>query len=183
MSPIEVVGTIFGLASVLLTVWASVWCWPTSIVNIVLFLIMFWRAKLYGDVLNYAVLLILCIYGWYEWLRGGESRAPLPIAFASRRVRIVAVAVCALGAPAMGFAFDRWTDAALPYWDSVIAVLSLVAQVLLARKLVENWILWIIVDVLGVGVYFAKQLYLTSGLYFLFLILASIGLVKWLRQA
>ena len=183
MSLFEIVGTVFGFLSVLLTVRASVWCWPTSIINIALFLVMFWQERLYADVINYAVLLVLCIYGWYEWLRGGERKTALKIAFASRRERLLALAACALFSPAMGYAFARWTDAALPWWDSIIAVVSLVAQVLLARKLVENWLLWIFVDLLAIGVYFVKGLYLTSGLYVVFLVLATIGWFQWLRQA
>jgi nicotinamide mononucleotide transporter len=182
MSAFELFGTIFGLASVVLTVREDIWCWPTGIVNIALFLVMFWRERLYGDVINYIVLLALSVYGWYEWLRGGEARGPLQVRFATRRERVWAGAACVLGAPVMGFAFDRWTDAALPYWDSVIAVVSIVAQVLLALKLVENWLLWIFVDVLAVGVYLVKGLYLTSGLYLVFLTLASMGLHSWLRR-
>src|SRR5262249_27914262 len=140
MSAFEIFGTIFGLASVVLTVVENIWCWPTGIVNIALFLVMFWRERLYGDVINYVVLLALCIYGWWEWLHGDRG-APVRVRFGTRRERLVAGAACVLGAPAMGFAFDRWTDAALPYWDSVIAVASIVAQVLLALKLVENWLL------------------------------------------
>jgi nicotinamide mononucleotide transporter len=181
MSLFEIVGTIFGLASVVLTVREHVACWPTGIVNISLFLVMFWHERLYGDVVNYAVMLVLCGYGWWEWLRGDRG-APIHVGFAGRGERLIAGAACALGAPAMGYGFARWTDAALPYWDSVIAVCSIVAQVLLARKRIENWILWILVDVLGIGVYLAKGLYLTSGLYLIFLGLAVAGLVGWLRR-
>jgi nicotinamide mononucleotide transporter len=182
MSLFEIIGTIFGLASVVLTVREDIWCWPTGIVNIVLFMVMFFDARLYGDVVNYAVMLVLSIYGWYEWLRGGPRQGPLRVRFARRRERLVAGAVCLVGSPAMGYLFARYTDAALPYWDSVIAVTSMVAQVLLALKLVENWVLWIFVDLLAIGVYLAKSLYLTSGLYLIFLGLAAAGLVGWLRR-
>ncbi len=182
MSLFEIIGTAFGLASVVLTVKENIWCWPTGIVNIVLFLVMFWHERLYGDVVNYAVMLVLCVYGWYEWLRGGPRRGPLQVSFAGPGERTIAVAVCLVGSPAMGYGFARYTDAALPYWDSIIAIVSMVAQVLLARKRIENWILWIFVDVLAIGVYLVKGLYLTSALYLVFLVLASIGLVQWLRR-
>ena len=88
----------------------------------------------------------------------------------------------AAGTAALGGAMARYTDAALPYWDAATTVLSLVAQYLLARKVLENWEFWIVVDVIAVGVYLTKELYLTSGLYAVFLILAVIGLITWMRN-
>jgi nicotinamide mononucleotide transporter len=83
--------------------------------------------------------------------------------------------------PLQGYLLARYTDAALPYWDSTITVLSLLAQWMMARMYLENWVLWIAVDVLGIGVYQAKGLYVTAGLYAVFLVMAAWGLVAWRR--
>jgi nicotinamide mononucleotide transporter len=179
MSGFEIFGSIFGFVSIVLTVRASVWCWPTGIVSIGLLLVTYARARLYGDVVNYVVMLVLSVWGWTIWGRRVDA---VPVRFASRRTRIASVMAVALGTPAMGFVFARYTDAALPYWDSLVNALALVAQVLLARKLVENWILWIISDVIAIGVYLAKGLYVVAGLYVVFLIVASLGLRQGLAK-
>ena len=88
-------------------------------------------------------------------------------------------ATAAVGIAGLGLAMDRGTDAALPYWDATTTVLSLIAQYLLARKVLENWVLWIVVDVLCIGIYGVKGLYPTAGLYAVFLVLATIGLITW----
>jgi nicotinamide mononucleotide transporter len=180
MSGFDVFGSIFGLISIVLTVRASVWCWPTGIVSVVLLLVTYARARLYGDVVNYAVLLVLSFWGWMVW---GRKAAPVRIRMASPRARVVSALAVVFGTPIMGFLFAGLTDAALPYWDSLVNCLALVAQVLMARKLVENWVLWIVSDVIAIGVYLAKGLYVVAGLYVVFLVMACLGLKEWLAKA
>jgi nicotinamide mononucleotide transporter len=181
MSHFELVGTIFGLLSVWLTTRASIWCWPTGIVNIVLFAIVFAEAKLYPEIITYAAFLVLSVHGWRRWARGGPRGGAAPIARASPRALAVSVVTVAAGGPALGALFAGLTDAALPYLDSTITAASLVAQTLLARKVVESWCFWIFVDVLAIGVYASRGLHLASGLYAVFLVLAIRGLVLWRR--
>ena len=179
-NPYEIVGTVFGLLSVWLCVQKSIWCWPTGLINVVLFLVMFYEVKLYAELITYGAFLVLGIYGWWEWSRGND-RAELPVIRTPLSVAVALIAVAIVWAPLQGYAFHRYSDAALPYWDSSITVLSLLAQWMMARKYVENWLLWIAVDVLGVGVYQARGLHLTAALYAVFLVLASYGLIAWSR--
>jgi nicotinamide mononucleotide transporter PnuC len=95
------------------------------------------------------------------------------------RSAAASLAFAAVASFVAGLALHRYTNAALPYWDATIAVLSLLAQYLLARKVLENWLIWIAVDVLAIGVYLAKQLYVTSGLYAVFLCMAVAGFFAW----
>lgn len=124
---------------------------------------------------------MLSVYGWWEWLYGGENRSERPVTRTPRRVSAVLCVIALVWAPLQGYCFHRYTDAALPYWDSAITVLSLLAQWMMARKYLENWVLWIAVDVLGIGVYWYKDLHVTAGLYLVFLMLATSGLVAWWR--
>ncbi len=178
---VENLGVVFGLICVVLTVRRNIWSWPTGIVNIVFFFIMFWQAKLYADLITLTVFFILSIYGWWVWLRGMPADEPLVVELASPRLRLAGLAVVAAGSPALGWTFHRFTDASLPYWDSLITVMSLVAQWGLAKKYVENWILWIAVDVIAIRVYSWKGLLSTSVLYAVFLALATYGLIDWVR--
>jgi nicotinamide mononucleotide transporter len=181
MSGFEIFGTVFGLISIWLTVRASVWCWPTGIVNIALYLVTYTEARLYSDVVNYLVMLALSIWGWIEWARG-PRRPARPIATASPRARGAALAAAALGSLLMGWLFATFTDASMPYWDSLVAAPSLVAQVLLALKLVENWYFWIFADVVAIGVYLVKGLWLVAALYAVYLGFCLVGVRKWRRQ-
>jgi nicotinamide mononucleotide transporter len=179
-NPYEIVGTVFGLLSVWLCVRKSIWCWPTGLINVVLFLVMFYEVKLYPELITYGAFFVLGVYGWWEWSQP-DDRAELPVIRTPFRVSVVLIVMALVWAPLQGYAFHRYSDAALPYWDSSITVLSLLAQWMMARKYVENWLLWIAVDLLGVGVYQARGLYLTAALYAVFLVLATYGLIAWSR--
>jgi nicotinamide mononucleotide transporter len=180
---IELVATFFGLACVWLTIRQSVWCWPVGLVQVGLYVWIFLHARLYSDVLLHVVYVGLGVYGWYHWVRGGargDGGAPtVPVSTLSRGAAAGWIAVAAAGTGVLGLAMHQFTDASLPYWDAAIASLSLVAQYLLARKVLETWPFWVVVDVLAIGVYGTKGLYITCGLYSVFLVLALTGWAAW----
>lgn len=181
-NPYEGAAFLFGIVAVYLTVRENVWCWPTGLVNVGLSILVFGRAKLYADMGLQVVYVLLCLYGWYEWRRGGPGHSML---FVSRTPRPALRALAALGLTGgglLGLALTRYTDASLPFWDSSTTAFSLVAQYMQTRKWLENWIVWIAVDLVYVGIYVYKSLYLMSGLYTVFLVLAVLGLLEW-RQS
>lgn len=139
MSPIEVVAVAFGLACVWLTIRQSIWCWPAGLVQVTLFVYVFWEAKLYSDVVLHLVYIALQVYGWVHWKYGRVNRKPLPVIRLHPVVAVAWAGVIASGTLAWGYGMASFTDAALPYWDAGIAVASLVAQYLMTRKYVENW--------------------------------------------
>jgi nicotinamide mononucleotide transporter len=182
MSLHEAVGVSFGIVAVWLTTRQNVWCWPTGLVNVGVFAVVFYEARLYADMGLQVVYVGLLLYGWYQWLHGGPGHGTLAVS----RTPAAALAVLALagaaGAALLGFTLYRHTDASLPFWDSSTASFSLVAQWMQARKWLETWVLWIVVDVVYVGIYVYKQLYATAGLYAVFIALAVLGLVEWRRS-
>jgi nicotinamide mononucleotide transporter len=125
---------------------------------------------------------VLQIYGWYEWLHGGKARSKLNVTRIRLRLGVVLVVIAATATAAMGYLLATRTDAALPYWDSTATVLSLIAQWMLARKIIENWLVWITVDLLSIGIYAAKALYPTMALYAAFLALAALGWIEWRKS-
>ena len=182
MSTIEVVAVIFGLVCVWLTVRENVWCWPTGLVMVVLYIVIFFRAKLYSDMGLQVIYVVMQVYGWHNWLRGGKGKTELRVSRISRRGAVFWVSIGLAGTGSLGFVMSTWTDASLPHWDAATTVLSLIAQWLMAKKILESWVFWIVVDVLCVGVYTYKALHLTAGLYAVFLGLATAGLIAWRKS-
>jgi nicotinamide mononucleotide transporter len=181
MSNFEIWAVVFGVLSVWLSVRQNVWNWPAGIVNVALYVIVFAQSRLYADMALQVVYIVLACYGWYQWLYGGAGRTTLPVARAPAKHMLIASAVGVVGAVVLGLVLARRTNAALPYMDASLAAGSLVAQYLMTKKYVENWTLWIVVDVIYVGMYLFKSLYLTAGLYAIFVALAMLGLRDWRR--
>jgi nicotinamide mononucleotide transporter len=181
MTYTEIFGALTGLICVWLTVRENVWNWPIGLVNNVFFFVLFFGAKLYADAGLQVFFFVLGLYGWWQWLHGGQNDTELSISRTQLAVAGLLGFIALAGTAAMGTMLARYTDAALPFCDSSIAVLSLIAQWMLARKLLENWLVWITVDVISVGVYLTRHLYLTAGLYAVFLVLATLGYFAWKR--
>jgi len=179
-SALEAVSFVTGAACVWLTVKESVWNFPVSLVNVATFLVVFARARLLADAGLQVVYFVLTAAGWYQWLYGGEGRTRLR----ARRVPRGEAALVALSGAALTGALlvvlPRLGGSAVA-WDALTTSLSLCAQWLLNRKYVENWYCWIAVDVVYVPLYLYKGLYLTSLLYAVFLCMATMGLIEWLR--
>ena len=180
--PLEQAAALFGVIGVWLSVKEKVWAWPAGIVNVSLYAIVFWRARLYADTGLQVVYLVLSIYGWYEWLYGGANRTALRVTRTPPREAALLAAAAVLLALAMGTALSRGTDASLPWLDSSLTAASLAAQWLLTRKRLENWLVWIAADAVYVGMFLYKGLRLTAVLYAIFLVLAVLGLREWRRS-
>jgi nicotinamide mononucleotide transporter len=182
MNPIEIVAAVFGVISVFLSVRQNIWSWPTAIVNVGLYIIVFYESKLYADTGLQVIYVVLNAYGWYHWLYGGKNRTELPVTRTSPRVGALLVGLGVLGTALIGTLLSRRTDAALPYVDAMTTSTSLVAQWMMTRKLLENWIIWVAVDVVYIAVYIYKDLYVTAVLYLIFLILSAMGYLEWRKS-
>ncbi len=182
MNWLEPLAVATGIISVYLSVKQKIWSWPTALVNVALYFVVFRDQKLYADMGLQVIYFVLSLYGWYEWLYGGENRTELKVSRANSRMALTLTAIAVIGVGVLGTLFARYTDAALPYVDSATATTSLVAQWMMTRKVLENWAVWIAVDVVYVGMFVYKHLYLTSGLYAGFLVLAVMGHFQWRRS-
>jgi nicotinamide mononucleotide transporter len=182
MTLIEAIAVFLGIVCVVLTIRQHMACWPTGLVMVVLYVWIFYQARLFSDMALQVIYIFMQVYGWIHWSRGGRRDNTLPIVRLSSRETVVWTEVAILGTVGLGYGMNRWAGAALPYWDAFAAVLSLIAQWFLARKILESWVLWIVVDVVSIGIYTAKALYLTMGLYVVFLGLAAIGLRTWRKE-
>jgi nicotinamide mononucleotide transporter len=174
----EVFGFIFGAWSVWLCVEASVWNWPVGIINAAFYVIVFFTARLYADMSLQVVYIILGFLGLYWWLWGGEKRTELPMGHVSARTAVLLTAFVAVFTFGFTIFLTSVNDSA-PCVDALTTGMSLAAQYMLTRKLIENWYVWITADVIYIGLYFARHLYLTSVLYAIFLTMCIIGVVQW----
>jgi nicotinamide mononucleotide transporter len=179
---IEIFAAILGALSVYLSVRQNIWSWPTAIINVVVYAVVFFEAKLYADMGLQVIYAVLSVYGWYEWLYGGANRTELHVTRTGPRLGAVLTVIALAGSAALGVLLRGATDAALPFMDSFLSSTSLVAQWMMTRKKLENWLVWIGVDVLYVGMFIYKHLYVTAGLYAVFLVLAVRGFVDWRRS-
>jgi nicotinamide mononucleotide transporter len=181
-SCLEFVAVAFGIVSVFLSVREHIWSWPTAIINVSLFFVLFYQSGLYSDMGLQLVYLGLSIYGWYEWLYGGTGRTRLLVSRTPRRVWTALAAIALVLWTALGAVTSRLPGASLPYVDAATTTTSLVAQWMMTRKLLENWTLWIIVDVAYVAMFLFKGLYLTAGNYAVYFVLAVAGHLAWKRS-
>jgi nicotinamide mononucleotide transporter len=183
MDPIELVAVVMTLVGIALTIKEKIWCWPVAIVGILAYLIVFIRARLYADTALQPIYVVQNIYGWWYWARGGErGQGQAPIVILTLRSRLVWLTGTAITSLIVGAALARWTNAAAPYADATLSTTSLVANWLLARKVLENWWLWIAVNVGYVILFWKKHLLLSAGLYAVLLALAVAGLIEWQRS-
>lgn len=179
METIEIIAVVFGLICVWLTVRQNIWCWPTGLVMVSLYIFIFLEAKLYSDMLLQVIYVGLQFYGWHAWLYGGPDRSQLSVSRLAGRDVATWLAVCAAGTLALGGFMSHSTDASFPFPDAFTTTASLIAQWLMGRKKLESWLVWITVDVVSIALYSAKELYLTAGLYAVFLGLATLGFFEW----
>jgi nicotinamide mononucleotide transporter len=177
----ELVGSLTGLVCVYLVARASIWNWPLGIANTLLYTVVFLRARLYGDALLQVVFAVLNVYGWWSWTHPGERGGELPVRRATPAELALAAATSLVGTAGAALVLAHGTDSPVPVWDASVLVLSLVATWGQAKKWLESWWLWILVDVISVPLYVTRHLYPTALLYALFLGLCVLGLREWSR--
>lgn len=179
---IELVAAGLGLVNVGLVALRSVWNYPFGIAMVALFAWIFFEAKLYSDALLQLFFIVVQLYGWWYWARGRAETGEVMVEVLPWRARFAWLAGCAVATAGWGALMHYQTDAVFPWWDAAIAMLSVAAQILLSRRFVENWMLWIAVDVLAVPLYAARGLHVPAALYVVFLGISVAGLIGWTRS-
>lgn len=179
---VEIVAVAFGLTSVWLSAREHIVAWPTAIVNVGIFFFLFWEARLYADSVLQLFYLSLSVYGWWAWLHGGAHRTRLKVSRASRRVWTVGAPLALAGGVGLGAVLARYTDSPVPYLDAMLTAASLFAQWMMTRKILENWIVWIVADIVYVPMFVSRDLPFTAVQYAVFLALAWMGYVGWKRS-
>jgi nicotinamide mononucleotide transporter len=179
MSQLEVVAFVVSVLGVWLTTARSLWNYPFSLLSVALYGVIFYQDQLYADMALQGIFAITLLYGVWQWVRGRSASGDLLITRVRADIAVIGIAAGILVAGTVGFLLDTLTNASLPWIDSFLFAMSLVASVWAARRNIESWWMWIGIDVLYIGVYLLKHLYLTAVLYAVFVVLAVFGLRRW----
>jgi nicotinamide mononucleotide transporter len=179
MSLLEIAAVVSSALGIWLMTRRALTSWPVTLLACGLYAEVFHQAKLYSDMLLQGVFAAFCIYGWWHWYRGVREEGAVRVEALALRGKLGGLAVGIVGSVLLGWVMARYTDAALPHMDAALTAFSLVAQWWSTRKYLENWMLWIVVDILYTGIFVYKNLYLTAGLYAFFVVLAVLGLRSW----
>ena len=179
---LEVIGVITGLLCVYLAAKNNIWNWPFAIVSVTIYIFIFFEARLFADMGLQFYFFVVNIYGWYYWSRKPVTESKTPVTRITRKEILLAVPAVLIFTFILG-SLLKYTTASYPYIDSFCTACSLVAQVFLARKVVENWLIWIFVDIIYVGVYLFKDLQLTALMYAIYVIIAIMGYMDWKKEA
>lgn len=181
-SPLEILGFLTGAICVYLNTRQNVWGWFFGIINALLYAYVFWQVNLYADMSLQAYYFVISIYGWWLWLFGGKSHDGVAVSKMPKSFYGLFALIFVAGTLLWGFLLGNFTNASFSYLDSALTIASLIAQWMMARKYLENWVIWIVADICYIGLYWYKGLELTSVLYLVFTILAILGYYQWKRS-
>ncbi|RFZ83508.1 nicotinamide riboside transporter PnuC [Mucilaginibacter terrenus] len=178
---LEIAGVITGLICVYLAAINNIWNWPIATISVTIYIFIFFEARLFADMGLQVYFFVVNLYGWYYWSMRPADEKKVPVATITKREILLSVGAVIFFTVLLG-SLLKYTTASFPYLDSFCTACSLVAQVFLARKVLENWLIWIFVDVIYVGVYIYKDLHLTAVMYAIYVAIALKGYLDWRRD-
>jgi len=179
---VEILGVILSILYLFFSIRQNILLWPLGISSALLYMVVFFQSKFYADMGLNAYYVVISIYGWILWSRGRDkSGSQLPIGRLGKKLSLILLMVTTAAFGIIGVILERYTDSPVPYWDAFTTAVSFTATWMLARKILENWILWIIVDAVSMGLYFYRGLYPTLFLFAVYTTMAVIGYLKWLN--
>jgi nicotinamide mononucleotide transporter len=183
MTWLEAVAVFFGITSVFYSIKKNILVFPTGMISTIIYVYICLKYKLYADMGINAYYFAMSIYGWYLWSRPSNGNPERPVTWLNNKGLVHAVLLFLGSYGALYFVLANFTDSDVPYWDSFTTASAFVGMWLMAKKKVENWIAWIITDIVSVPLYFYKGLMLTSFQFLFFTVLATIGLFEWIKAA
>ena len=181
-TPPEVVAVVLALAYIVLAVRRSLWCWPCAFFSVAIYAVLFARTGLVMQSVLQLFYLAMAVYGWIDWRRGRTAAGTLAIETRGWRWHLAVIALIALASALNGWLLARSGVAAAPYVDAFVTWASIATTWMVARRLLENWLYWIVIDVVAAWLYFSQSLALTSLLFAVYVVIAIRGHVSWRRE-
>ena len=179
---VEILGVIFSILYLIFSIRQNILLWPLGIASALLYMVVFYQSKFYADMGLNGYYVVISIYGWLLWRKGSaEGGSKLAVSRLGKKHALILLGFTAAAFAGIGLILDRYTDSPVPYWDAFTTAVSFTATWLLARKILENWILWIIVDAVSMGLYLYRGLYPTLFLFAIYTTMAVICYLKWSR--
>ena len=181
-SPSEITAVIFAILYLLLAIRENIWCWFCAGVSTAIYIYVYFDAKLYMESLLNVFYFGMAIYGWHVWSSGKGPGDTIAVTTWALRTHVIALCSIAVLVLLSGFLLSTYTDAAFPYIDSATTFAAIWATFLIARKVLENWWYWLVIDVVSIFIYWSRGLELTSVLFALYVVMIPFGLVSWSKS-
>jgi nicotinamide mononucleotide transporter len=179
---VEIVAVVFSIAYLFFSIRQKILLWPMGMISAALYMVVFYQSKFYADMGLNGYYLVVSIYGWIHWQRGSAGEgSTLKISRITRKPALILGLLTLLAFLGIGWMLDRYTDSPIPFWDAFTTAVSFTATWMLARKILEHWILWIVVDTVSMGLYLYRGLYPTLVLFAIYTAMAIIGYIEWKR--
>ena len=179
---LEVAAVVLAVIYLLLAIRQNIWCWAAAAVSTLLYLYIMYAARLYMASALQVFYLGMAGYGWYEWRYGGKGHTELKVSTWPWRNHLVAGLVVLLLVVVSGELLSRYSSAALPFADSFTTWAAVVATYMVARKILENWVYWFVIDAVSVYLYLSRELYFTAALFVAYLVMIVFGYRSWRRS-
>lgn len=180
---VELLGTAFSIAYLYFSIKQNILLWPLGIISAIFYLVVFYQSKFYADMALNGYYLVISIYGWIIWRRAREKMGmKMPITRLKLKLGLVLIIVTGILYFVIGKILYLYTDSPIPYWDAFTTSASIVATWMLAKKILEHWIIWVIVDLVSLGLYIYRGLYPTTFLFAVYTTMAVIGFIKWRKE-
>lgn len=179
MSIWELAAVVLALAYLLLAMRENILCWYAAFASTAIYLVLFWDVSLLMESALQVFYLLMAIYGWWQWRNGSGQKAALHIHHWPARTHLFAVTAVGILTLAFGYMLDNYTSAALPYLDSFTTWGAVVTTYMVTRKVLENWLYWVVIDGAAIYLYIDRGLYLTALLFVLYVIIVIIGFFQW----
>lgn len=181
-SGLELLAVVLAIAYLLLAIRQSIWCWYCAAASTVIYIWLFFDARLYMESVLNVFYFVMAVYGWMVWTRGRDATHELPVVSWPLKIHGTAIVVVILLSAINGYLLTRFTDAAFPYIDSLTTWSAIWATFLIARKVLENWWYWLAIDIASIFIYWSRDLQLTSLLFVVYVIMIPFGLISWTRS-
>lgn len=175
----ELIAVLLAIAYLLLAVRENIACWYAAFISTGIFLVIFWRVNLYMESVLQIYYLVMAVYGWYQWRQPASEEHYLPISTWSPSHHVYTIAIILILSAASGFLLNAYTDARLPWVDSFTTWASVITTWMVARKILENWIYWLVIDSVSIYLYVDRELYFTALLFATYLIIIAFGYHRW----
>jgi len=179
---IELLGFLSALIYIYFSIKQNILLWPWGIITSALYVVVFFISKLYADMTLNIYYVIISIYGWYSWKYGNNNKSELAISKLTPKTFIILLFITLILFIIFSFVLKIYTDSTIPFGDAFITAGSITATWMLTRKILEQWLFWIVVDFISMAIYFYKELYFTVILFAVYTVLAIIGYIEWKKE-
>ncbi len=179
---LEAAAVILGITYLLLAVKENLWCWYAAFASTAIYLLLFWDVNLLMESALQVYYLAMAVYGWWQWQHGSGADGELSISRWTRRHHLLAITSIVAISATSGFLLQQYSSAALPFLDSFTTWGAVLTTWMVARKILENWLYWLVIDTVSIYLYLDRELYLTAGLFMAYIVIAVIGYRQWLHH-